>query len=142
MKKQTTKPLNQVIRSLSVTILFLFILQMPFKAKAQDSTKPGQKDSATISYLGDKTGQLLFQVRYENPAGKDFIVAIHDQQGNVLFMGKFRERSFSRKFQLDGSEVEEAQLTFSLSSGAKEQKQSFRVNSNIRLMEEVVVTRL
>jgi hypothetical protein len=140
MKKQMSQRFVSVRNVLvkSLMIVMLAVNAMPFAAGAQAPTSG--KPSPVIRYIGMEDDKVFFQLEVDNKESESVSIIIKDEEGNILFEEKFRERKISRKFQVNKSELQGGQLSFVLATAREKQTHTFQVVT--RVVEDVVVTRL
>lgn len=134
MKKQVAKHL---IRFALASLLLATVAPV----MAQDgirSTPP----AVSINYIGTVDNQPIFQIEFDNKNEELFNLSIKDDQGIVLFNEKFKDKKFSKKFQLEKPTEDNVKLTFTIAADKEKQSQSFEINTNVRVIQDVVVTRL
>ena len=136
MKKQFSSVASLVVRFGLVAVLMVGIVPGFAQGNATEEPTP-----VSIRYIGKLNDQPVFQIEFNNQNEEYFNVSIRDEEGNVLFYEKSKDKKFSRKFQLD-KDVNNVKLTFSLKTENQKQSQVFEVNNNYRVVEDVVVTRL
>lgn len=95
---------------------------------------------ATVKYLGVQDDLLVFHVQYENPNAAKFNVTIKDFDGTTLYNDNFSDRKFDKKFKLPKSEGNK--INFIIAERKGTNQQAFEVNTNVRVVEDVVVTRI
>jgi hypothetical protein len=133
------KNLTQLLRTKIALVLFIFLAGAPVLVSAKNI----EPKSEIVKYVGVVEDQVVFQFNYENVTGEIFSVAIKDQNGNVLYSGKFNDKKFSKQFRMDKSELGNAvSLSFILTTQNDKQNQVFNVSSTSRVVEDVVVTKL
>lgn len=93
-----------------------------------------------ISHLRSDSQSLLFEVKVENATGEKFMVIVKDDSNNTLYRGYFNDRDFNKKFKIPKGETQK--VTFIIKSDKGNATESFEINSNTRVIEEVVVTRI
>lgn len=98
--------------------------------------------NANVKYIGALDGQPVFRVQLDNQAGDIYHLTIKDDSGNILYAEKIRDKQFSKKFKFENSDRENVKLTFILQGKDGSQAQQFKVNSNTRVWNDVVVTTL
>jgi hypothetical protein len=136
MKKQMSSVASFFLRIGFVAFMFMGIVP----AFAQEGIGEGSTP-VSIRYIGKLNDQPVFQIEFDNQNEEYFNVSIRDEEGNILFSEKSKDKKFSRRFQLD-KDVNNVKLTFSLRTDKQKQSQVFEVNSNYRVVEDVVVTKL
>jgi hypothetical protein len=141
MKKQiqsTFKPVG--ISSRFFLSLLMFALMVP--ALAQRASLNEGAAGIAIHYVGNVNNQPVFQVEFENTSEEPVQVSIKDEDGNTLYFAKIKDRRFSKKFQFEKAESDNMTLSFTLATPKEKHTQVFEVNTNVRMVRDVVVTRL
>ena len=105
------------------------------QAQSGEAVKP-----AAIRHLGNTTETMNFQVKYDNEAGEKFAVVVRDQDNNVLFQEYYTDKKFDKKFSLP--KVDNNKVIFQIKNVKDNAVQTFEVNTNTRLVEEVIVKRV
>lgn len=93
-----------------------------------------------ISHLRSDNQSLLFEVKVENATGEKFMVIVKDESNNTLYRGYFDGKDFNKKFKVPKGETQK--VTFIIRGGEGNAMQSFEINSNTRVIEEVIVTKV
>jgi hypothetical protein len=143
MKKQFVSSITNVIRKASFRLgiasfsLFTFL---PALLNAQDKDKP--TTAVEIKYIGTVNNQPVFQIEFDNRNKENYNVSIKDEDGNTLYFERFKDEKFSKKFQFERTGIDDMKLTFTLKSEKEKQSQSYEVNTSVRVIQDVVVTRL
>ena len=96
--------------------------------------------NAVINHIGTNNGMMLFEVKVENVSGEKFRVIVKDVDGTVLFQDSYDDKNFSKKFMIPKTDSDK--LVFVIKSSSATKSQSFQINSNTRVVEEVVVKRI
>ena len=92
-----------------------------------------------IRHLGNTNETMNFQVKYDNESGSKFAVVVRDQENNILFQEFYTEKKFDKKFTLP--KVDD-KVVFQIRNLKDNSIQTFEVNTNIRMVEEVIVKRV
>jgi len=69
-------------------------------------------------------------------------VLIKDEDGNVLYADRFKDKKLTKKFKVNTAEYGDVRLTFVISTEKERTSQVFQVNTNTRVIDDVVVTNL
>ena len=101
------------------------------------STEP--VNPAAIRHLGNTNETMNFQVKYDNESGNKFAVTVRDQENNILFQEYYTEKKFDKKFTLPRVDNK---VIFQIKNVKDNSIQTFEVNTNIRMVEEVIVKRV
>jgi hypothetical protein len=140
MKKQfnLSNAVRKTILSVGFTSFFLASF-IPSVVNAQDKTP---SSPVVIKYIGNIDNYPVFQIEFDNKNEETFNISIKDDEGTVIYGEKFRDKKFSKKFKYEGAGAESMKLTFILMGEKEKQSQQFEVNTNTRVVQDVVVTRL
>jgi hypothetical protein len=143
MKKQTLSKISNAVRNtyLRATLAAVLIGGSATATMAQENTKP-VTGPVEIKYLGTTDGKPVFQVDFDNASEESVNITIRDQDGTILYVEKFKDRRFSKKFKFDKPEFEQAKLKFTVSGNSGVRSEEFGINSSIRTVQDVVVTKL
>ena len=136
MKKQF---LNKVQKTIVSVILASVLLCISPLVHAADGTKP-LASTVVVTYVGSIENQPVFQIDYDNKDQAVFVLTIKDSDGNTLYVEKSKDKAFTKKFRYQGEE--NVKLTFILSTPTEKLSQTFEVNTNTRVVQDVVVTKL
>jgi hypothetical protein len=98
----------------------------------------GSASTAEVSYIGSQEGQPLFSVSYNNNEGGRFGVSITDAEGDQLFQAYYRDRKFDKKFKISDA-APRGKLLLTIHNFQDNSEQSFEINANTRLVEDVEV---
>jgi hypothetical protein len=140
MKKQMLKTISNVVRSRFIPVLLFSVLTLSSNAIfAQEITSTGKPE---VKYVGKVEDQLLFQVNYENNSNEAYTVAVKDEDGNLLYTDRFKDKKFSKQFRVTPSEYGNMKLVFVFSNDKEKQTQVVQINTNTRVVDDVVVTKL
>jgi hypothetical protein len=93
-----------------------------------------------ITHVSTSDQSLVFQINVENSSAEKFLISIKDQNGTTIYRGYFNDKDFSKKFILPKEDT--GKLTFSIRGSEGTETESFQINSNTRVIEEVLVTKL
>jgi len=131
-------PFSALSKFYSVTLflLFLVFISEPQPAQAQPLTGT----DSSIKYLGIQESHAVFQLQIENEAEESYTVRIKDHSGNLLFYKTFRDKRILQKFYFNKEEMGEL-VTFIITSRKKQKIETFQVDRNVRVIEEVVITK-
>lgn len=114
---------------------------LPSAVHAQDKEKPAPT-GVEIRYIGSVDEKPVFQIEFENNTEEVFNVSIKDEEGVVLYKERFKDKKFSRKFQFEKADMDHVKLTFTLTGEKEKQSQAFEINTNVRVIQDVVITKL
>jgi hypothetical protein len=101
--------------------------------------KTGSASTAEVIYIGNREDQPVFNVLYDNSKGSRFSVSVFDGKGDQLFTSTYSDKHFDKKFTIaDGLDIE-GKLVFVVRNFSDNSMQSFEINSDTRLIEDVQV---
>lgn len=129
-------------KALVSTLVVCVLLMSSFPAAAYAQKFSFERKNPEIKYLGTVKDKLLFQIDLQSVSEKNQYVSIKDEEGNILFTEKIRDNQFSRKFAFDKEEFEGKKVSFVIHDGTETSAQTFQVSRNLRMVEDVVITRL
>jgi hypothetical protein len=135
MKKQFMNLSRTKKTILNLGLAGILFAALPSVVHAEEKTPTG----ATVNYVGSVDNQPIFQIEFDNKNEELFTVSIRDNEGNVLYVERTKEKKFLKRFKYQGDDVK---LTFVLSTQSGKQTQVFEVNKNIRVVQDVVVSKL
>lgn len=113
---------------------------LPLAADAQ--TLATYSNHPEIKYLGTIQGKMVFQIDLQNIAANNQFVSIKDEEGNILYTERVRDNKFSRKFAFDQEEFGGQKLSFIIHDANNKTSQAFQVARSMRMVEDVVITKL
>ncbi|HWI90460.1 MAG TPA: hypothetical protein VNT20_04255 [Flavisolibacter sp.] len=138
MKKQIFSTLvRKSIISLGFTSLVLIGLVNTATAGTTDTTP-----TPLVKYVGSLDGQPVFKVDLKNESAKAQYLTIKDDQGVILYAEKIKGKEFTKSFKFENSDRDNVRLTFIVENEKGVQSQEFKVNTNTRVLNDVVVTTL
>ncbi|HEY1114872.1 MAG TPA: hypothetical protein VGE66_14985 [Chitinophagaceae bacterium] len=143
MKKEILQTVNGFLRSAlagTMVVCALMLTGLPLSASAQTFTTTSVNPE--IKYLGIIEGKLVFQIDLKTTSGDNQFVSIRDNEGVVLFTERIGDNQFSRKFAFDQEEFGGQKLSFIIHDANNKTSQAFQVARSMRVVEDVVITKL
>lgn len=140
MKKHIVKNLSQLLsnKALPLFVLLVSLNVLPLLAISQgNNEKP-----AMVKYMGTVNDQVVFQLSYDNNEGEPFFLTVKDADGNILYTAKYSDKNFSKQFRFDKDEFTSDGVSFTVTPQNEKASQTFKVATNSRVVENVVVTKL
>src|SRR5258706_7747063 len=138
--------MNQIIsntkKALKLSALSVLLITGSLISRA-DGNEPVEKHSgsastAEVKYIGSNEGDPMFNVLYNNSTGARFSVKVLDNEGHQLFQGVYTDKKFDKKFKVTDA-ANYSKLIFVIRNFQDNSVQSFEVNSNTRMVEDVEV---
>lgn len=124
------------------TLLYLTLaltgVTLATRANGRDSVDRTNASPAEVTYVGGEEGARVFNVVYSNPTGSRFTVKVLDAEGNLLYQNAFMDKKFDKKFRLDGTGFF-GKVVFVIRNHGDGSVQSFEINTNTRMVEDVDV---
>jgi hypothetical protein len=141
MKKQSIHVIKPIIHSkfIKVTIALLIIANIAAAQTKAVAIMEPVANMAVVKHLGNPSGNMLFQVQYDNFSGDKFSLTIKDNDGAVLFQDIYTDKKFDKKFQLPKGEADKLKIT--IRSG-RNNIQNFEINTSSRVVEEIIVKKV
>ena len=134
--------LNTILRRMAtpavLSTLFLVLLATG-NVQANDIPK---KEPAEIKYIGSVNQKPIFQLNFENPEGEEVYLSLKDENGVVIYSDVVKDKKYSKKLQLDTGDINELKMVLSLRSKKGLATQTFQINKQIRMIENIEVSRL
>ena len=142
MKKQATTPNKNEARNIFSRLALASILFFSvFTANAQETAKYNESP-LQIKYLGVVDNQPLFQVDFDNESGDTYLLSIKADDGTTLYTQTVKEKKFSKKIKWNNPDFDRTKLLFTLSNDKSKQSQVFEINTSLREVRDVVITKL
>jgi hypothetical protein len=137
MKKQFFR--TTAIKFYSTALITSMLVLGTLTSNAAD--KAETSSAAQITYIGSTNNLMGFNVNYENVAQENFTLELVDGQGRVLYTKKYSDKSFNKNIYLK-NEGENVKVNFVIKAGKNTINQKFDIDSKVKVVEEVVVTKL
>jgi hypothetical protein len=138
MKKQSFITFRKGVYSTFLTVTFLLTtVAYSHAADGEDTLK-----KAEIKYVGQSDKYLAFDVKYKNSDQKKFVVQLVDKESNqVLYQKEYRDSALDKKIYLL-VENENCTVSFRIRKGRELHEQSFNINNEIMMVDNLSVTKL
>ncbi len=129
------------MRVVKTSLLLLLVNAATAQVKTVALREPvASSSSAVVTHIGNIDNSVLLKVQYDNLSGEKFALTIKDQNEEVLYHEVYSDKKFNKKFQLPKENAEK--LQFIIKGMKTNQTQTFEVNTNTRLVEEMVVKKI
>ena len=138
--KQIISHTQKVIR---ITLLSSLLVSASLLSQANGSHEKhrGSASTAEVKYIGTQDGSPLFNVTYMNSGGARFSLKVMDADGTQLFQEVYTDKKFDKKFKI-AEPQEYSKLIFIVRNLEDNSEQTFEINSNTRMIEDVEVKEL
>ena len=101
------------------------------------SEVPGK---AAVTYVATGDDSLSFDVKVNNEAGEKFTILVKDDNSTIIYRGSYYDKNFKKRFVLP--KTDSNKLTFLIRTESGSQSETFEINTNTRVIEEVSVRRV
>lgn len=95
-----------------------------------------------LKFIGHYENQPVFQLNLNNKEEDEFTITFRDDYGNVLYTGKVKGTSISKKFMLNIEEIGDNVLSVEVKAKKNSQSEIYKINRNRSYVEETVVSRI
>ena len=143
MKNQLSGNFTSTVKKVLTAATFAFLLAvtaLPVQALAKD--KAQTESPVEVKYLGLVEAHPVFQANIDNAAEDDMYFSLKDEEGNVIYTERFKDKKISRKFQLNAHEPNNYKVFLSLSSKTEKKVQTYEISNVTTVVEDVVVTKV
>jgi len=129
--------LSKAFKLCMVMTLFVGVVSA-YAAGNGPEKHPGSASMAEVSYIGSQEGEPLFHVSYNNSTGARFSIRVLDGEGHQLYQRIFTDKKFDKKFKITNTDTP-GKMVFIVRSFGDNSVQSFQVDSDTRMVEDVEV---
>jgi hypothetical protein len=98
--------------------------------------------SINIKYTGLVEDKAQFQFDFANDSEQAFLLTIQEEDGVVLYKEKIDRKSFTKRFLWDKGSINASKLIFSVTGLKSKKTQAFEVNTEVRTIQDVVISKL
>lgn len=99
------------------------------------------ENSASVQFSGSSDNALLFDVKVNNSNGDTFTLLIKNEAGDILFTKEYSDKNFSKRIKLLKND-DNSRYTFNIRSTNKDLENSFGISTAVKVVDDVVVTKL
>ena len=144
MKKHLMRAVNANLSKFIRASAVVFILTAATTVSAQvapvSATISDGVGKTNVTYVATGNESLYFDVRVENAEGERFVIVVKDDNGTTLYRGSSSDKDFKKRFILP--KTDSSKLTFHIKSESGIKSESFEINTNTRVVEEVTVKKV
>ena len=102
----------------------------------------GEDPLFNIRYVGAVNDRAQFQVDMVNDNEESYLLTIQDETGTYLYKEKINVKAFTKKFEWQNDDINANKLIFSVTGLKSKKTQVFEVNTEVRTVRDVVVSKL
>ncbi|MEO6538379.1 MAG: hypothetical protein ABIT07_11390 [Ferruginibacter sp.] len=119
-----------------------------FTLASLPSTFAGVKtgEPVELKFIGSKASQPVFLLNLNNPEAGEYLIALKDQDMNVLYSEKIKGINLSRKYQIAVEEAEFRSPDFGVNvevTSLKTHKtEVYKIRSSTRVVENILIAKL
>jgi hypothetical protein len=99
------------------------------------------ENTASVQFAGSTGDALFLDVKINNPKGDKFTLVIEGEDGDVLFTKEYTDTSFTKKIKILKDD-NNSRYNIGIRSANKELENNFAVSAVLRIVDDVVVTKL
>ena len=94
-----------------------------------------------VEYAGvAQNDNVAFNVQYKNEAGSNFNLTVLNENGDIIFSQQYNDKNFNKKIIIE-TLPEDAHVTFIIKGADANVRESFNINTNIKQVKNVEVTK-
>lgn len=138
MKKQFFKTTS--IKVYTTALATSLILLTGFSA-ARAADKIATNSNAQISYVGAENNLLAFNINFKNEEELSFTIKLTDELGQVWYKKSFTDKNLDKNIFIKNI-GDITKLNFTIISAKNSLNQSFEINTQTTVVEEVIVTKI
>ncbi len=142
MRVVNANPFSKFFRAAALVLVISSSSAITYAAATPASivSKDPGINNTVINHVSTDSESFLFEVKLDNTTGERFSVIIKDEGNNTIYRGWFSDKEFNRKFRLPKSES--SKVTFIIRSESGKAAEAFEVNTNRRVVEDIVVKKV
>ena len=102
----------------------------------------GDNPVFSIRYVGAVNDRAQFQVDMVNQNEETYLLTIQDEAGMYLYKEKINVKTFTKKFEWQNEDLHANKLVFTVTGLKSKKTQVFEVNTEVRTVRDVVISKL
>jgi hypothetical protein len=95
-----------------------------------------------ITYVGVVEDRAQFQFDLVTEGDDTYLLAIRDENGNYLYKEKIGAKTFTKKFQWLNGDPAASKLVITVTGLKSKKTQSFEINTEVRTVRDVVISKM
>lgn len=104
-------------------------------------TAPKEDPFFNIQYVGNTEQKVQFQVDMVADTDEPYTLSVQDQDGTVLYKERVTKRLFTKQFAWSNDDLNAPKLLFVITGERSKKSQVFEVASQVRTVQDMVVTK-
>jgi hypothetical protein len=137
MKKQFISTKASVVRFGAA-----FLLLLNLSTASANGVNKGEEPFVAVKYVGLVEQRAQFQVDLINDNEEAYLLTVQEEDGSVLYREKITRKIFSKKFEWNNLDHNSSKLVFTVTGEKSKKAQVFEVASQVRTVQDVVVTKM
>jgi len=137
MKKQFNSTKASVVR-FGTAIVLLFTLSTASATSVLNNDEP----FVAVKYIGQVEQRAQFQLDLINDNDETVFLTIQEEDGSVLYREKIAKKILTKKFEWHNTDHNSSKLIFTVTGEKSKKAQVFEVNSKVRTVQDVVITKM
>ncbi|MEI6950607.1 hypothetical protein V9K67_25715 [Paraflavisolibacter sp. H34] len=141
MNNMISTHIRNAVKSVFAPAAFAFlfsILAIPATVQAGDGITTTPVEVKLVGHIDESP---VVRIEFNNTAKEQLSVILKDAQGSIVYSERFNGEKFSKNFQFEKG-AEDLTLTLTIRSKTERRPVVFQINKNVRVVEDVVVTKL
>ncbi|AXY77767.1 hypothetical protein D3H65_28950 [Paraflavitalea soli] len=135
--------MKTIMRNYGILAIALVAFTLSFSTSALANNEKEKIASAIeLKFIGHYENQPVFQLNLNNKEEDEFTITFRDDFGNVLYSGKVKGTSISKKFMLNIEEIGDNVLSVEVKAKKNNQAEVYKINRNRSYVEETVVSKI
>jgi acetolactate synthase small subunit len=95
----------------------------------------------TVKYIGATDDRAQFQLDLIADGDETYLLAVQDETGTYLYKEKVNAKTLTKKFEWFNADINTSKLVFSVTGLKSKKTQVFEVNSEVRTVRDVVISK-
>jgi hypothetical protein len=142
MKKIGTINWNKAVKNSFYSVAFVALSLLTVLPSAAHAGVNPKNPPAEIKYVGSLDERPVFQIRLDNPGGEDLYLTLNDENGNLIYSDIVKGEKYTKNILLENLDGIDLKVNLILRNKKSYQTQTFQINSNAKVVEDVQVTKV
>ncbi len=138
MKKQFVR--NSTRKMVRFGAILLLVAGSFSQSLARPVAK-GDDPFVNIQYVGAAAERVQFQFDLVADNDETYLLTIQDEDGTVLYKEKVAKKIFTKKYEWNNADQNTTKLLFTVTGERSKKTQVFEVNTTVRTVQDVVITK-
>ncbi|WP_315821011.1 hypothetical protein [Paraflavitalea speifideaquila] len=135
--------MKSIMRNYGIMAIALVAFSLSFSTSTLANNEKEKIASVIeLKFIGHFENQPVFQLNLNNKEEDEFTITFRDDFGNVLYSGKVKGTSISKKFMLNLEEIGDNVLSVEVKAKKNNQSEVYKINRSRSYVEETVVSKI